>query len=153
MIKAAQRQRAYRYLISIPLLGPVSVAQIMATHAASKKTNVINNRSAVFVFIINRLLFCPSVLRIIVIPSGIGITFLQHDLNSNSCRKGVHITTLLKRAKASLIVWRAVLEDNLPLSAAPGTKRCASMVILEGFAFVLTLRLRTMDHRGAVISD
>lgn len=30
MIKAARRQRAYRYLITIPLLGPVSVAQIMA---------------------------------------------------------------------------------------------------------------------------
>lgn len=30
MIKAARRQRAYRYLITIPLLGPVSVAQLIA---------------------------------------------------------------------------------------------------------------------------
>jgi transposase len=30
MIKAARRQRAYKYLITIPLLGPVSVAQLIA---------------------------------------------------------------------------------------------------------------------------
>ncbi|HEY3025311.1 MAG TPA: transposase, partial [Pyrinomonadaceae bacterium] len=30
MIKAARGQRAYRYLITIPLLGPVSVAQLIA---------------------------------------------------------------------------------------------------------------------------
>ena len=50
-------------------------------------------------------------------------------------------------------VWRAVLEDDLPLSAAPHTDCCASMVILEGITCEFTLRLRTKDKGGAVVSD